>query len=294
MHYLIIANEFSGTDKGHKVLLEVENYLKDKSIEFTTWKTQYATHATELARNAISQNHKDIIVVGGDGTFNEVINGIDLNNCKDIRLGLVPSGSGNDFVRNTNIKGSTNQILDYILNSEPSLVDCCTVNGAPFMNICGFGLDVDLIVRQAKIKKIFKGKISYYVALLVTLFNIKFKEVTYAIDDNEPIKSKILLIAVANGSTYGGGLPVTPIAKIQDGILDVCVINKMSRFKIPYLLFKFLKGTHIKEKKYVNYYKCKKVCVECDSDSPLNIDGELLLHTPCVFEIIPKCVNIYI
>ncbi len=294
MEHIIIANEFSGTDRGRKVLKEVMAYFKNKQEKFTVWKTEYSGHATELTKKAVDAGYKTLFIIGGDGTFNQVINGLDLEDSKDISLALIPAGSGNDFVRNTNLKGSTHQILDYIFNSEPKLVDCCSVNGSKFLNMCGFGLDVELAIRQTRIKKFFKGPFSYIFSLLITLFNIRFYNISYSIDSGETISEKAFLIAMGNGTAYGGGIPITPFAKINDGLLDVCVVRKIPYLSIPRLLLKLLKGTLIEEKKYVNYYKCKSIKIDSDSRLPLNLDGELVLGMPCEFEIIPNAVRIYI
>jgi len=294
MKYLIIANEFSGTDKGRKVLAETETYFSNHSLEYTLHRTEYTRHATQLTKDAVSAGYKFIIGIGGDGTFNEIVNGLDLDKDSDVSLAFIPSGSGNDFVRNTNLKGSTTEILDYIFQNHPTKVDCCIVNDTKFINMCGLGLDVELVLRQQKIKKVFKGQMSYYLALMYTIFAIRFRKMRYSIDDGELVEEPLLLLAVGNGTTYGGGLPIAPLAEIRDGFLDVCVIKKLPRLSVPRLLIKFLKGKHIGEKKYVNYYKCKKLYVECDSPYPVNIDGELFLYPPCKFEIVHQCLNVYI
>ena len=297
MNYLVIGNEYSGTDKGSKVLAEVEQYLTGKNIPFTMKKTEYAGHAIELARQGYAQGYRDFLVVGGDGTFNEVINGLTDSTKEDpVTLALLPAGSGNDLIRsNTALKGTPSQMLDYILQAEPIWIDCGAVNGGRFLNVCGFGLDVELVLRQEKIKKYFKGAISYYLATLITICNLKAYPVKYRIDDGDYLEDEIFLFAVGNGRSYGGGFLVQPEAALQDGLLDVCVVSKVSFFKVIGLLLKLTKGEHITCKDYVRYYKCKKV--EMDSANhtlPLNFDGELVQHAPMNCEILPQCFKLYV
>lgn len=296
MHYLIIANEHSGTDKGRKVLAETEAYLSDKQVSFTTWKTAHTGHATNLAAQGVAQGYRNFFVIGGDGTFNEVINGLDFSEgAEPVTLALIPAGSGNDFVRNTAMKGSTREILDYIFATEPTLVDCCTVNNGRFLNVCGFGLDVELALRQKKIKKFIKGSMSYYLATLITICNLRFQKVRYRIDDNAEIEDDIFLFAVGNGRSYGGGFPVTPKAELQDGLLDVCVVSKLPFYKVPFILLKLMKGKHIEWTEYVRYYKCKQVVMDsANHNLPLNIDGELVQHAPMECTILPRCVKVYL
>lgn len=296
MNYLIIANEYSGTDKGRKVLAEVEAYLADKQISFTTWKTAYPGHASVLAAEGIAQEFQHFLVIGGDGTFNEVINGLNiLSETNPVTLAFIPAGSGNDFVRNTAMKGSTKEILDYIFSHEPTLVDCCLVNGGRFLNVCGFGLDVELALRQKKIKKYIRGSMSYYLATLITICNLRFQKIKYRIDDADEIEDEIFLFAVGNGRSYGGGFPVTPKADLQDGLLDVCVVSKLPFYKVPSILMKLMKGKHIECTKYVRYYKCKQVVMDStDHNLPLNIDGELVQHAPMECSILPRCIKVYL
>ncbi len=297
MEYLVIGNEHSGTNKGHRVLEEVAQYLTDKGISFTTWKTAHPGHATELARQGFSQGYRHFFVIGGDGTFNEVINGLEASTEADpVTLGLIPAGSGNDFIRsNTSITGNTKEMLDYIFQAEPTWVDCGVINGGRFLNVCGFGLDVDLALRQTKIKKHIKGSMSYYLATLITICNLRVYPVRYTIDGTTTVEDDIFLFAVGNGRSYGGGFPVAPKAELQDGYLDVCVVSKLPFYKVPWILIKLLKGKHLDCKQYVRYYQCKKV--EMDSTNhtqPLNIDGELVQHAPMRCEILPRSLKIYI
>lgn len=296
MNYLIIANEHSGTDKGRKVLAEVEAYLSNKQIPFTTKKTAYPGHATALATQSVAEGYRNFFVIGGDGTFNEVINGLDFSSEADpVTLALIPAGSGNDFVRNTAIKGNTKEILDYIFSTEPTLIDCCTVNNGRFLNVCGFGVDVELALRQKKIKKYIRGSMSYYLATLITICNLRFQKIRYRIDDAEEIEDDIFLFAVGNGRSYGGGFPVTPKAELQDGFMDVCVVSKLPFYKVPSILMKLMKGKHIECTKYVRYYKCKQVVMDStDHNLPLNIDGELVQHAPMECKILPRCVKVYL
>lgn len=297
MEYLVIGNEFSGTDKGGKILTEVAQYLNDKEIPFTLWKTSHTGHATDLAREGYAQGYRKFFIVGGDGTFNEAINGLQDSNPDDpATLALIPAGSGNDLIRsNTTLSGSTKEMMDHIFQTDPVWIDCGTINNGRFLNVCGFGLDVDLALRQKKIKKYFKGAISYYLATVITVLNLHVYPVTYRIDDGDPIHDNIFLFAVGNGRSYGGGFLVTPEADLQDGLLDVCVVSKLPFYKVPGILMKLIKGKHLGAEKYVRYYKCKRV--EMDSENhtlPLNIDGELIQNAPLTCEIIPHCIKVYI
>lgn len=296
MNYLIIANEYSGTDKGRKVLAEAEAYLTDKQISFTTWKTAHPGHATELAAQGFAQGYRMLFVIGGDGTFNEVINGLgDSSDHDPVTLALLPAGSGNDFVRNTALKGSTKEILDYVFSNEPAWVDCCTVNGSRFLNMCGFGLDVELALRQKKIKKYIRGSMSYYLATLITICNLRFQKVRYVIDDTTEVQDEIFLFAVGNGRSYGGGFPVTPKAELQDGFMDVCVVSRLPFYKVPSILLKLMKGKHVECTQYVRYFKCKQVVMDSENHTmPLNIDGELIQHAPMECRILPHCIKIYL
>jgi len=289
MHYFIV-NPLSGSGKGTRYAEEIRCLLADKAQPFVMKITEYAGHATQLAEEICALPDCSVVVaVGGDGTFYEVLNGMDIR----VPLGLIPSGTGNDFARALGLKSNCNGALQDILEGTPTPADYIDVNGIRSLNVVGTGFDVDLTYLAAKIHKHMKGAISFYIALLYTLVAFPFRSAKIIIDDQYELNAPIMLIAAANGKKYGGGLPIAPDAEIDDGFMDVVIIKKVPRWKIPALLIQFLKGKLLLIKEYVEFYRCKKVFCQLEKPLMLNVDGELVSSSPFTAQICAGALRIF-
>lgn len=264
-----IANALSGKGKGQETADKIKEYMQQKA-DFTICYTEYCAHAIELARE-LSQKEdcSAIVAVGGDGTFSEVLNGVDVN-CP---VGFIPSGSGNDFIRSVCEK-TLNERLDDIISGKYKEVDFITINEKRCLNVLGGGFDVDVLENEARFRKMFKGAICYYLGLLKSLLCVKFRPMQMVIDGKENLNCECLIFALANGKYYGGGMPVSLDSKIDDGKLDLLVIKKLPLYKIPYILTKFLSGSVRDVKKYV--YACTCESFSCYlGNASMQIDGEV-------------------
>jgi len=275
--YYFIVNPLAGSKKGARYGQEIEHILSSKKIDHVLKLTEYAGHATILAKEFCAQEDcTTLIAVGGDGTFCEVLNGMDLK----IPLGLMAAGTGNDFARSAGLNLECSPALNDILEGTPSFIDYIDINGWRSLNVSGTGFDVDLSLVAIRLKKHIKGAVSYYIALLYTLLNFPFRPAEIEIDGEKKFSTSIMLIAAANGKKYGGGLPIAPDAILNDGLMDVVIIRKLPRWKIPYLLIKFLGGKLLLITKYVDFYRCKSVSCSLKEPVLLNVDGELVSSTP--------------
>ena len=214
--YDIIFNPVSAKGKSRAALNIVEGVLQSKSIPYTVHETQYQGHAKELAA-ALSAQPVNLIVMGGDGTFNEVLNGIE--NFQNVVLGLIPCGTGNDFVRATTIPSDVQGALDIILRGDKGYVDFIQLGDRRALNCAGAGMDVDTLVRYETIK-FFKGKLRYYAALIDVLLHTKFHKLRLTVDGVTQEKS-VFLITAANGTCIGGGMPISPNSDPFDGKFDI-------------------------------------------------------------------------
>ena len=287
----IIINPFSGKDKGKKVLLEVEEILKSRSVEYKVLCSEYSGHAVALA--SICANDETctcVAVIGGDGTFNEVINGF--YPCQK-PIGFIPAGTGNDFVRTIGIPKDTAKALDIILKGKTVMGDIIKHDKGYCLNLLGTGFDVEILLRANKYRKIFKGAMSYYLALLVTLLVFKNRTFTFSIDNGQKRSEKGLILAFANGIYCGGGLPVCPSSDATDGKCNFVLIKKVNRLKLPYLFAKFLKGK-VLELNCVESCFCDSITLEVSPYLPLNNDGELMDFTSLTARIIPKAINMFV
>lgn len=267
----IIVNTLSGKGKGQTALNQVENYFISKEILYKVHKTEYAGHATELAKELNKQEHTDLIVMGGDGTFNEVLNG--LFDFSKVNVGLIACGTGNDFIRAAKIPCCVYDAIEIILKNNPQPIDFIQIKDKRALNVAGAGMDVDVLVKYQTMKFL-RGKLKYYASLIYTLINIKFHKTKITLDGKTEEKS-VFMIAVANGSHMGGGMAISPHSVVDDGLLNVIVVNEIKKSKVLGLLTKFLKGgKHINEP-CVEEYFAKEVCIEILDEGKTELDGEV-------------------
>ena len=165
----IIVNPVANGKKALKCAAAAEKRLKERGAEYRIHYTNAPKHATEIARE-LSKTSDTIVALGGDGTINEVFNGIDVDK---VKLGLIPCGSGNDFVASANIPTDTEAAVDLILDGEAKPTDFMVCGGVRGLNIIGTGIDVDILKRCRK-SKILKGKLQYVFSLVISLIKFVF------------------------------------------------------------------------------------------------------------------------
>lgn len=273
----LISNPVAGKNKAGKNLRKVEEILRARGVEFETHLSQAEKDATEIAKRLTQEGETDIIVIGGDGTLHEVLNGIhDLSAC---RLGLIPSGTGNDFADKLGIPFAVEDAVALILDGEAKETDSMEVGGVRCMNVGGLGMDVDVLERCQKGK--LKGKIKYLISLLKSLFAFKPYNVEI-VDGERTERHGALLAAVCNGSQFGGGIRICPVADVSDGKMDVVVVESPGgKWKIVKAFLKLMKGK-VLQLPIVTHFLCERLVVRPENACTVQLDGEL--YKELVFE----------
>lgn len=287
----IIANPVSGKNSGLKAVEEIKRILDEKKITCKVLLSEYPSHSTELGKICASdENCTTVAVIGGDGTFNEFLNGF--YPC-DKPVAFIPAGTGNDFARVSGMSKSPELAVKYILEGKIQKCDIISTQYGYCLNLLGTGIDVELLLRSIRYRKYFRGALSYYFALIVTLFVFKNRTYTFSID-GAPLRSEVgFLAALGNGKYCGGGLPVSPESDINDGKLDFVIIKKINRLKLPYLFALFLKGKLL-TLSCVEHFKCEKLSLKVSPEIALNFDGELKNYDYFDARVIKDAINIII
>lgn len=273
MEYHIIVNPLSGKGQGKKALRTVETILTGKQIEYTVHLTENAGHGTEIARELSKQPDTVIIAMGGDGSCSEVLNGIE--NFDNVTLGFIPCGTGNDYAHATHIPGDVSKALKLILEGEVGYTDFLQVGERRCLNICGAGMDVDVLERYSTMKH-FKGKFKYLMSLIDTLIHLRFHKINLTREDGTQEEHSVFLVSLCNGKYIGGGMPISPRSDVTDGVMDVVVVNEIKPSKVLGLLLKFLNGGKHIDMPCTEVIHCKQACVEILDDGKTQIDGEIL------------------
>lgn len=287
MSMLFILNPVAGKGKASTLKPIIEKICKDENVEFQMKETSSPGDGTKIARWAAGEGYKRIISVGGDGTLNEVLNGIVGS---DAALGIIPGGSGNDFIRSINKSRDIEKIILDTIKGEVRKIDLGVCNNKYFINVGSAGLDAEVVIRTEKAKRFFSGSAAYIAAVLYTIFTYRGWNMKIQIDDKS-FESKTLLTAIANGKYYGGGMMPAPEAKIDDGYFDVCHVGHMSKLKMFILFPKYMKGKHASIEE-VTFYRGQTVKITCDVPVAVNLDGEIIKSREMEFKILKNGVNI--
>lgn len=265
----IIANIKSGKGNGEKCLSAVTAYLNANAIRYNVHITERVGHGKQLASELSAAGSPVIVALGGDGTFHEVLNGIDFERS---RMGLIPAGRGNDFAIGTGA-APLNPIkaIENIANGVPKDYDYIAVGDKRCINVAGSGLDVEVLLKTARSK----NKLSYVASLFRCLLHYKPYTMTVKTGDVQQT-FRCIMTGVCNGSQIGSGIRLCPTAKPDDGLLEVIVMEKP---KTPVLLVMpgFVKGKHM-DKPYTHRILCESVTV--DTPAPLQLDGEIYYAMP--------------
>lgn len=268
--YHIIFNPVAGKKKALKNLRVVEATLQQRGVAYEVHQSCDVHDAESIARRLTEAGETELVVLGGDGTLNEVLNGLtDPTVCK---IGLVPSGTGNDFAERRGISLDPQKAIDRILDGEATPVDYIDVSGTRCMNVAGLGIDVDVLERCHRGKM--KGKIKYLISLIKSLFTFKGYRVKIKSEDREEIHD-VLICAACNGSQFGGGIKICPPAKEDDGQMDVVVVDFIKgKWKIVKAFFQLMKGRVI-QYPLTTYFRCQSVTFVPETNCPIQLDGEL-------------------
>ncbi|NLB42705.1 MAG: diacylglycerol kinase family lipid kinase [Clostridiales bacterium] len=290
MKLLFIINPIAGKGNTKDAIPVIKSFCKQRGIQYTIIETSGPRDATRIVKEH-SSAYSAVVAVGGDGTVLEVSNGL---TGTDIPLGILPLGRGNDFARAMNIPISFTQVekaLEIITENTAQYVDLVAFNVRVFLNIASVGFDAEIIQDLHKVKRFIKGKAAYFISVFLKFLTYKPKDVELLID-GEKIATKVFLTAVCNGICYGGGMMINPNGSVTDGLLDVIVISPVPRYKIPFLLLKFIKGNHL-SLPYVTSYQCKEVQISSQEPLPVNVDGESPMNTPISLLIKPLSIRVF-
>jgi diacylglycerol kinase (ATP) len=287
----IIVNPKAGRGKAERAIPVIHRLFASSETEFDMYITQAQGDAMNEAKRAVQQGYDAVISAGGDGTANEVVNGIAGH---DVILGIIPCGSGNDLAISMEIPRNTGKACEIILRGNTRRRDLGRVIDRYFANSVGIGFDAAVAKTASQSLRSFpvRGIPLYILALFKTLRQYKGCQAYVTIDDEEVIELHPLLIAVGIGKTYGGGIPIVPCAIPDDGLYDVCTVEAVGSLEILSKLPKALRGTHVNDPK-ARLMRGRSVRIQLSAEMPLHMDGEVFEADSMEFSIIPGGLQVF-
>lgn len=288
--YTFVLNPMAGKGRAGHLKDHLQSLIDASGIIGQIHITRYAGHATEIARS--SDSHY-ICAVGGDGTVNECVNGI-IGSSKI--LGVLPAGSGNDLIKSLQLPGLFEPAFSLMLQNNIRTIDCgkvvCENTSRHFINGVGIGFDAAVANRTRSISYL-SGTALYLVAVMQTLG--KYKAPNFQLQwDSVSVKSSNLLIAIGNGRCAGGGFYLTPDAKVDDGLFDICAIRDIPVHRILFIMPKVMKGIHTRQQEVSMFRTGSQIRVSGDRAFYVHADGEIVGENVTAVEIrpIPKAIRV--
>ncbi len=278
MNIRIIINPISGTERARKnakkAVLAIENEFNIKAV-----KTEYASHATELAKEAVKEGIDLVIAVGGDGTVNEIATALVGSNTA---LFIIPTGSGNGLARDLGMFGQCpKQMIEQIKRFNTYTIDCGEVLDRKFFCTCGSGFDAYIghLFAETKVRGFFT-----YIKLSLSAYR-NYKPLTYTFSfGNENITEKAFVVNVANNKQFGNNAYIAPHANLMDGLFTVTIIKPFKWYNIPYMAYSlFFKGMH--KNRFVTTFDCGDCTLTLPKDAVVHIDGEPIEHNHSTISI---------
>lgn len=277
MKYIFIINAIAGRGRYKKILPNIERICKERDIEY---EIRYISEEKDGSQIALEYKDEEnvIYVVGGDGTITKSIAGIVGTKNK---LGVIPSGSGNDTYRTIKMlpKGETK-------------IDLAKINDTYFINVACTGVDAEVANNLDKLKETKIPTSQLYNASIIYTF-VKFKHKRMKLHTSiKDIDSKYTILSICNGAYYGGGFNIAPKAELTDGLLDIYYGEKMSKIEMIPLLLKMKKGKH-EGKRKIHKFRTDHVEIDFEEEITFNVDGEKVTNNHFTIDILPKIITVY-
>jgi diacylglycerol kinase (ATP) len=295
MKILLVYNLFAGHKKAQKILPEIQDLFAQKKIDIDIQHTKSPGYGVDIIKAADFSKYDGIVAAGGDGTLFEVINGYYQNTSeKRIPIGVIPIGTGNAFSRDLGIEiGNWQKAVEIIAGGQTRKLDVGKYSSDGktyyYLNILGFGFVAD-VGETAKSLKIF-GNMAYILGVFRQLIPLNSFKLTIEID-GKVIERENIFTEISNTKFTGATFLMAPNAQIDDGLLDVTLLNKCSRRRILKLFPTIFKGEHINYPE-VESFQAKKIKVQTDIPKILTPDGEVFGFTPIEVECLKQDIDVF-
>jgi len=277
MRVALITNPRAGRNSGLMTAALAEEELRGGGWEVTRWLTEGPGDAERLARQAADEGFDLVLACGGDGTLSQALVGL-LDT--SIPVGIVPAGTGNDFARTIRLNRNPTDAARQLLSGHATDIDLLDINegGLWSVNVLGLGFDAAVAERMNRRRRLAGGLLANLIAVGQELITYRPREVRLRVGGEE-WGGRALLLAVANARSYGAGMKIAPTAEIDDGLLDVILVEHMGRIEFLRSFPMVLRGTHLSHPS-VHAWQAEEVAIETPEPLPVLVDGDVQCETP--------------
>lgn len=297
--YFVIVNPRAGTGIG--VFSRVDSRLRERGVSFHGAATTGPGDARALAELARGRDFRAIVCVGGDGTVNEVVNGLQTAEGEvdpDTVLGVIPRGTAQDFARGIGIPLAPSAAVDRLLAGNEARVDVGRIRFADgtvrlFVNVLGVGFDAEVAGRAREVRPAVASLPAHVIGFASALAVYKNKEISIGFDGQEAsnYRARCNMVAVANGPYYANGMRLAPGASMYDGLLDVVVIGDIDKLNLLLNLPRFFSGTHV-EHGEISVHRVGRLTIESPDGALVQADGDVVGQLPAEVDVLPAALRV--
>jgi diacylglycerol kinase (ATP) len=287
----VIFNPAAGSAGNREIILKRLQRLRPCIISTT----KKGGDAERFAKRAIREKCDYIIAAGGDGTVNEAVNGI-ATHSEQVRLGILPLGTGNDFARSLALPRSIGENIAVLRAGRAKRLDIVRVRNnrtRHFINVAAGGFSGLINEKMTPQIKRTWGPLAYVRGAAAALRNLHAYKAGITLDDGEQFSTELYNIVIANGRFAAAGLPIAPAANLSDGLLDLILIPKLAASSLALLAAEIVLGKHLQNQAIV-FRRAKKIAVRARPKMWFNVDGELVGHVPAVFQVVPRALKVVV
>jgi YegS/Rv2252/BmrU family lipid kinase len=276
---------------------EIAHRAAARGLEGDALISERPGHLAELAAKAAADGASRLVVVGGDGSVNEVVNGV--AEADGLELAVIPRGTGWDFARTFGITRDLDEAIETASNGDLRTIDAGVVtyrswagseHRAYFANVASAGISGAIAKRANETSKALGGKVSYYWSTFAVFFGWQTGEMRVSVDD-EVREGRMIDVMIANGRFLGGGMMMCPEAEPDDGLFDVMLIGDVTKRDLLFVLPKTYRGKHLPHPR-LEVLRGRVVTVDADEPLPIELDGEQPGTTPARFEVVPNALRL--
>ncbi len=287
MKLLLLANPSAAGRRARRLLPAIRQLVARQAPGFDYHESQDAPDLRRQAENAARAGYERVLVVGGDGSAHAAVNAL---RGSQTALGMIPLGHGNDLARALGVPLEPLAAVEFLLRAPVASMDLARVGDVAYACVAGVGLDAATNRRANAWSGRFTGHTRYFLTALYTLASYWAIRIELT-SDTESFSGEVMWVAVANTPNYGGGLPIAPQARLNDGLLDVCIIERISTLGLLRLYPALLRGTHL-QSPCVRYFRTSRLLLEAPEGAELYGDGEFLARLPLEIRVEPASLRV--